>query len=234
MSSQRSVKTLAIEAVVIVGSILFAFAVDAWWDSRVDAERREAVRSSLRSDMVLARTDLDRVLGLTTSALDAVDEILRETVDGPIPVEKRARIDSLVLAGTGGGSFDPPVGTIEALMGSGQLELLKNEVLVAELTSLPGRLSDLNREMAFSRDALLAFMADLRADGLGIDFGWGSNTDLGDVRPGWVGQRPQLAQILHTPPYRSHLSLLWAVTRNGLNDLREIDSSMRIIEAELR
>jgi hypothetical protein len=30
---------LAIEAIVIVGSILFSFTIDAWWDSRVESQK---------------------------------------------------------------------------------------------------------------------------------------------------------------------------------------------------
>ena len=39
----------AVEAIVIVGSILLAFAIDAWWDSRQDDSRRDELLLQLQS-----------------------------------------------------------------------------------------------------------------------------------------------------------------------------------------
>jgi hypothetical protein len=51
-----------VEGVVIVASILLAFALDAWWDSR--GQRREEIQvlENLRSDFQLAGPQLDRYL----------------------------------------------------------------------------------------------------------------------------------------------------------------------------
>lgn len=61
MSDRMRWIRVLIEAVVIVGSILLAFGIDAWWDARNEAVRRLAGVEGLRSDFQAARRDLDRV-----------------------------------------------------------------------------------------------------------------------------------------------------------------------------
>lgn len=74
-----------IEGIVIVGSILLAFGIDAWWDSRHEASRRAAVIEGLRSDFATAREDLDRVAAFH--------------------LEGRASAERLVGLGCGSGRF---------------------------------------------------------------------------------------------------------------------------------
>jgi len=50
-----------VEGVVIVGSILLAFGIDAAWDGRTQNQRRQALLAALGSDMALARDEVDRV-----------------------------------------------------------------------------------------------------------------------------------------------------------------------------
>ena len=52
----------AIESFVIVGSILLAFAIDAWWDSRSDRIRERALLSSIKTDMEANSLHTNRLL----------------------------------------------------------------------------------------------------------------------------------------------------------------------------
>ena len=59
-------RRIVIEVVVIVGSILLAFGIDAAWDARGEAARRRAVIQGLTSDYQAVRRDLDRVSAFHT------------------------------------------------------------------------------------------------------------------------------------------------------------------------
>ena len=52
------------EGFVIVVSILLAFGIDAWWDERQEAARRDALVESLRSDFQTTRTRLAESIGV--------------------------------------------------------------------------------------------------------------------------------------------------------------------------
>ena len=62
MPERRNWKRLALEVVVIVGSILLAFGIEAWWDARGEAREEALVLQAIRSEMeaTLERIDAHR------------------------------------------------------------------------------------------------------------------------------------------------------------------------------
>ena len=239
MSSGRSARSLAIEALVIVGSILLAFAIDAWWDEREQTERREAVLGSLRSDIALARADMDRVLPLSVRSLNGLAELQRLSDEGPIPEALWPKADTLLAYGFGAGSFDPPMGTIDALISSGELQLLQDPELTAELTALPGRLVDLNREAVGARDIALAMLAAMQEDGIGFDLGFVLEMSAGrsrgaDSASPWNARPPRAGRLFHTDEYRSRVSAAWMLSNNYVGLLNEIDEALTNIEERIR
>ena len=51
MPERKNWKRLALEAVVIVGSILLAFVIEAWWSGQQEQEDLEALVALLRDDI---------------------------------------------------------------------------------------------------------------------------------------------------------------------------------------
>lgn len=67
MTDTRKVpwKRISVEAVAIVGSILLAFAIDAWWDERQVAAAQRAQMRALLEEFKEARSQLEfQVQGL--------------------------------------------------------------------------------------------------------------------------------------------------------------------------
>ena len=108
MLNRRRWTDLGVEGVVIVASILLAFALDAWWDSR--GQRQE------ETQVEVATVDLARTLIAPT--------------------------------------FDPRTGTLDGLLASGRLGILKSESLRQRLAAWPGLLADAAEEEVRS-DALI-------------------------------------------------------------------------------
>ncbi len=140
-----------VEGVVIVVSILLACGLQAGWDaSRERAEERQALEALAR-DFRAASALLDRQFLLTDSIVAATETILEWT--GPSADSRYA--DSLAVllpTVTRLPGFEPPSGTLDALLGSGDLRLIENDSLRAALASFPSRLAGMQRTERFGSD----------------------------------------------------------------------------------
>jgi len=142
-------RRLVIEGPAIVGSILFALALDAWWTDRSERlEEREAL-VALAQDFAAASDALEYQLLVRDSALVAANAILRMT--GPeasdLLMDSLAQMIPRVLRL---GTFNPPLGTLDALLGSGDLRLITNSNLRAALASFPSALEGQRETEAFA------------------------------------------------------------------------------------
>ena len=70
---ELNVKRLLAEGCVIVVSILVAFAVDAWWESRQEQEAAQWLMERLHSDFLEIRADLDTAMADHRIALEAAE-----------------------------------------------------------------------------------------------------------------------------------------------------------------
>lgn len=62
-------KRVSIEAFVIVGSILLAFAIDASWDQRLRSADESVLLESIRADMLSNQAEIERVDGINGRAI---------------------------------------------------------------------------------------------------------------------------------------------------------------------
>jgi hypothetical protein len=144
-SSSSPFGPLLREAVVIVASILVAFAIDAWWDTRQERDQTEAYMDALAEDFQAARAELDRAVGLHEWILDAADAIMAWEAAGADPAgcEDLRYSLALLLAFP---TFDPPGGTVETILGSGRADLIEDPALLRELTRWTSLVQDFQTE----------------------------------------------------------------------------------------
>ena len=76
--NQRSRRLLSLttEAIVIVFSILLAFAIDAYWDERQDRAREAQLVGQLERELELYLGLLDQARGMMDRSTDNIDELL--------------------------------------------------------------------------------------------------------------------------------------------------------------
>lgn len=122
------------EGAVIVVSILLAFAIDAWWDDRRDRVEEEEILAALTAEYqtnlnkvnyrigqhLEMRGDVERLFGATDEEIHALPQDARST---------------MVVALCNPKTFDPVLGTTDALIGSGKLELIESQELRQALTT---------------------------------------------------------------------------------------------------
>ncbi len=121
-------RRLAAEFVVIVVGVLVALGVDAARDAREDQIRGAAYLQQLRADLSATADGVADAIAVDRRAREGADRLLEALTSGPLPPS-----DSLaawVLSTTNSSaSFYPTMGTVTALVESGELRLLRDERL---------------------------------------------------------------------------------------------------------
>jgi hypothetical protein len=144
---------VAVEGVVVVGSILLAFGIDAWWETLGQRDEARSAVEALAADFEGTRDHLDRFRDgqqRTIAAVDSVSSLLRGRTGR---VEVSAALLAWVVRTP---SFSPRTGALDALLGSGRLTLLEDPELERALAAWPARSSRLARRA----DLALGFVTD--------------------------------------------------------------------------
>jgi hypothetical protein len=134
-----------VEGVVIVASILLAFALDAWWDRRGERVWERAQLEALHGEFTENHIDLSSALEvheLVRARSDSLIEYLRQTRFGT-SVEVADTVLAAVLITP---TYDPALGTLGALLTSGDLSRIRNQRLVALLARWPGAVEDVTED----------------------------------------------------------------------------------------
>jgi hypothetical protein len=125
---------LIVEGGVIVGSILLAFAIDASWEARSDRVQERVLLAALAEDFRIAREEFAEVRVAHRTVLGAMEQLLTWGESGTVPEEQRAQVDTVLSRVFWRETFDPPMGTVATILGSGRLDLLESQELVTALT----------------------------------------------------------------------------------------------------
>lgn len=121
-------RRLAAEFVVIVVGVLVALGVDAARDARSDRLREATYLQQLHADLLATAEDLDEAISVDRRARDGADRAITALNAATLPPS-----DSLatwvVAATNSSAAFYPTLGTVTALVESGELRLLRDEDL---------------------------------------------------------------------------------------------------------
>lgn len=138
----KSVRPLLVEGVVIVVSIVLAFALDAWWN---DVAEGRQLRQQLGSVQAEVRGNRDLVsfqIDLMERMIGAGDALVR-VIDSADPGGAVVAVpDTLAWLPLATPTLDASLGAIDALVGSGQLALIRDPALRSQLAGLRDRIED--------------------------------------------------------------------------------------------
>jgi hypothetical protein len=137
-------KRISIEATAIVASILLAFAIDAWWNSRSDAIQEQALLLALSDDFDAAANVLTLVKRMHAVTAESGEKLISYGDADNVPEADRDGVDLLIGMHFARTIFNPPMGTVQSVIGSGRIDLIANQELVAELTQWSSLVSKLN------------------------------------------------------------------------------------------
>ena len=126
-------KRLSIEAMAIVASILFAFAIDAWWDDNQTDRKTQEILNAVRLEMESNLSSLQDSISHHDSIVEAIQKALdQRSAAGLLPV---AVIDVEV--------FEPNTGAIDTLVATGMLGEVDDPELQILLGAFSGFATDL-------------------------------------------------------------------------------------------
>ena len=126
-------KTIAVEAVAVVVSILLAFAIDAWWTEKKESDVEYAALRALRSDFAASQDQLAAVLRSLESGRSSFARFQLATPAELTEIDPDA-IRQILTGLVKNHTFDPATATLDALANDGRLGLISDPQLLRHLS----------------------------------------------------------------------------------------------------
>jgi hypothetical protein len=165
--SRRSVAKLALEGMVVVVSILIAFALDAWWSDRQlqqdTAEDLAIVQFELAENIRLVQVTMD----ILNQVIEANDVLMTELMAQPDSAMVEIE-DITILHGIfSNPTLDLSLGGTDAWIAAGRLAGLGSPVLRQRLASVRGKVNDVVEEQRMAREIAVHEIYPLLKDEIG-------------------------------------------------------------------
>ena len=190
---------LLVEGLVIVASILAAFALDRWWESVRARREEQQVLQGLDAEFRAARDQLETSLALHERILRSVELVRRELDTAVRDGSPFVTLPDTSLALL----YIPPttqltLGTLDGLVGSARLGVIRNAELRSSLASWGSTLDELTEEELASRQYVNTELDRAFRDRMNVNpFRWvfiGGTLDAGDM--GSASRVPAETEIL--------------------------------------
>jgi hypothetical protein len=150
-------RTLLAESAAIVVSILLAFAIDAWWDSRGEIRLEREYLRGLRTELRGSYVEIESDLAFDEALFGDLRRVLNRALtsdDSVMYVLQRAVVDR---------KFAPPRAVLDDLISSGRLQLIADPRIREGLMLYAQMLSknDINeaQERQFINERFLPFLS---------------------------------------------------------------------------
>ena len=141
----HGVRRLLRDLVAVLGAILVAFALDAWWDEHREAMRTAELLAAIAGEFEGAVVELDSIIAQNDHHIETSAAYLRRTgTDSrPIPDDSLADYVDVDLEFQ---LYNPSFGALSTLMAGGGLEQVSEPDLRYSLGGWSGELADLQYE----------------------------------------------------------------------------------------
>jgi len=214
----------AVEAFVIVGSILLAFAIDALWGEFNDDAQGKALLSALAEDLqqssallAISKRDHQSILEVSKLVLD-YGEI------GTLEESQKDDFENAVGWHFLRTSYRPPLGTVESILSSGRLDLIDNPNLVPALNQWVAQVDSLAstqvelRENFYER--IYPYLAP-RIDLEDLDKGFANYVEIP-----WNQTRTVAYELVDDREFLSMIYMHWVLSQNCLASLRDVEDQL--------
>lgn len=226
MSNNRNIPWSRIfgEGVIIVVSILLAFWIQAWWDSRNEAIQRDAYLVALARDFEQMHVRAEESHGWATRGSESGRQLSALLQNGATIDQEFARESLFHLLSYE--VFSPSVGAYQALLSTGNLDLLDNGALKLELRDFFGYFDDVRATEQLQLASLQEFSD---SPIFGQLAGW-HRLDLGGIPI--AGDLP-VERWAESDEFMSAIGALTIRHNDSLADYEELRKRIRSISASL-
>jgi hypothetical protein len=167
-AERRSIRFLATELLVVVGGILIAFSLDAWWDGRKLVRWETGQLQALHDEFSRNLSQFESMEQNHGRAAESVFSMLMKVSEAPVGTEL-VFADSVLYHLVNWRTTDVFTGTLDALLASGQLNQISDAGTRRLLAEWPAELEDALEDEQLARDFLVHAMAP-RLAGEGVMF----------------------------------------------------------------
>ena len=157
-------KRLTVEGGAIVVSILFAFAIDAWWDDLQDRKTEQSAVQRLTIEFEENLRQLEAKREKHAKSLRATEALLAMTGPDQNSVSDISVIGPLLVQCLTNATFDPRLGTLNSLVSSGDLVLIEDIELQSILTEWPSAAQNLLEWQRIERENTEQFLLPFTLD----------------------------------------------------------------------
>jgi hypothetical protein len=142
---------ILVESAAIVVSILLAFGIDAWWQSHLDRQREREIITALQDDFARNLQSAAQAISFHEAALVRFARLRRmsATEISALPQDSANGYAALAAPYT----FDAIRGNLDALIGSGEMGLLRNPRLRESLVTFLNLVDDSGEDARYLGDA---------------------------------------------------------------------------------
>lgn len=165
-SPQISAKRLLSESFAIVVSILLAFAIDAWWDERVERQDELAVLRALLADFQQGKERVRDRRDSSIAVQNSINELLKASYDFGSSLES-ASLDQLlgnISWWFPGGQI--PTGALNSLTYGGKLSIIQSDELRLDIADWQRKLEYLQKGLSQDYDVFFeVYIPYLRENG---------------------------------------------------------------------
>lgn len=226
---------IAAEGAAIVASILLAFAIDAWWDGRVEHAEAIELVASLRDDFSASQAHVEQWLAGNRRILDSLETLLDVIEGGEVGEDVEVPL-AVIVGSIGAPTYSPTDATVSAAISSGKIELIRDHELRTALALWLQQIADTREDELLIREITVAQLIPQLAAQVRLarafDFETLTTMFLDPQSPGLAG----------TAPLRVTTSLEGAVAERlfythfvvgGLQEIRDTQADIiRLLDAQ--
>jgi hypothetical protein len=134
------------EAVVVVGSILLAFAIDAWWDYRGELRQEDEIVQALEAEFTLNREKLEQDIEGVREYTAAAQRLLRAARSNAVEAQGVDSLGTDLWQSLSWRTANLSTANLDVIVSTGRLDLIRDAQLRSALAGWKALLEDMAEE----------------------------------------------------------------------------------------
>lgn len=230
-------KRFAIEAPVIIISILLAFAIDAGWEEQKEREAEVVLLERLRADFAEIQSALRIVESEHLESRDACIHFMNLPIGEALPASPEFdRMVAMVFLASR--TFNPGSGAVESFHNAEGARLVRNQLLADRIMAWSGLVDELQEEEANLQKGVAERWSPYIASRVHIGPYVAATGELAEGLPGHVSNPPDREPLVVDTEFVNHVLDRFKWQQIALRDIVPVQSAVEdilaLIEEELR
>jgi hypothetical protein len=144
------------DVVLIVVGITIAFVLDAWWNDKIEQKELRDTLQAVHVDFLATKQELTNVVVTNEAYIEGVMALVSLRPEDIEKTEIATRAELANLLPTGGITFDPVLGSLDAFITSGQLNRVQNLDVRSLVGAWPGLMDEIGEDQYILIELYLA------------------------------------------------------------------------------